>query len=157
GEERVRRGDREGAEDQEQHDEDRERLLGESPAQRPLAEAVAVQRLRLDGCVELGHRFSSSTSAFSVPVMAATASSIVVSDRRNRATRRPRRSTSIRSATSKTCGRLWLISTTEMPASRTLRVSSRTFRDCTTPSAAVGSSMKTTRLAHVTARPTATP
>ena len=63
----------------------------------------------------------------------------------------------MRSATSKTSGMLWLISTTARPRSRTRRMRSSTLRVWTTPSAAVGSSMKTTLLAHVTARLTATP
>src|SRR3954463_618003 len=44
------------------------------------------------------------------------------------------------------------MSTTARPRSRTRRMRSRTLRVWTTPSAAVGSSMKTTLLAHVTAR-----
>ena len=75
----------------------------------------------------------------------------------SRATRAPSRSTSMRSATSKTSGMLWLISTTDRPCSRTRLIRSSTLRVCTTPSAAVGSSMKTTLLAHVTARQIAMP
>ena len=63
----------------------------------------------------------------------------------------------MRSATSKISGRLWLISTTERPWSRTRLICSSTLRVWTTPSAAVGSSMKTTLLAHVTAREIAMP
>ena len=75
----------------------------------------------------------------------------------SRATRSPSRSTSMRSATSRTSGMLWLIRTTDSPWSRTRRISSSTLRVCTTPSAAVGSSMNTTLLAHITARQIATP
>src|SRR5216683_1713162 len=52
---------------------------------------------------------------------------------------------------------LWLINTTEMPCSRTSLIRSSTCPDSLTPSAAVGSSMITTRLAKAAARATATP
>ena len=100
--------------------------------------------------------FSSSWNV-SAPVIAATASSIDTSFGRRRATRAPRRRTSMRSATSKTSGMLWLMSTIDSPCSRTRLIWSSTLRVCTTPSAAVGSSMKTTRLAQVTARQIAMP
>ena len=102
-------------------------------------------------------RSSSLSWKVSAPVMAETTSSIETSSGLSRATRAPSRSTSIRSATSKTSGMLWLISTTERPCSRTRLIWSRTLRVCTTPSAAVGSSMNTTFFAHVTARQIAMP
>src|SRR3954452_12926030 len=102
-------------------------------------------------------RHAASSSWRSAPVIAPTTSSIVTSSRRRLATRSPRRRTSMRSATSKTSGMLWLISTTDTPRPRTRPMRSSTWRVWTTPSAAVGSSMKTTLLAHVTARLTATP
>ena len=76
--------------------------------------------------------------------MAATSRSTVASPAASRATRRPSRSTSIRSAISSTCVMLWLISTTAMPWSRTCLIRSSTRPVCTTPRAAVGSSMKIT-------------
>ena len=91
------------------------------------------------------------------PSSPTTTSSIETSCGRSRATRRPSRRTSIRSATSNTSGRLWLISTTERPCSRTRLIWSSTLRVCTTPSAAVGSSMNTTLFAQVTARQIAMP
>ena len=63
----------------------------------------------------------------------------------------------MRSATSKTSGMLWLMRTTARPCSRTRAMRSSTLRVWTTPSAAVGSSMKTTFEAQVTARETAMP
>src|SRR3954447_19868492 len=102
------------------------------------------------------HRSSSSWKV-SAPVMADTTSSIETSSGRSRATRSPRRSTSMRSATSKISGRLWLMRTTARPWSRTRLIWSSTLRVWTTPSAAVGSSMNTTLLAQVTARLIAMP
>ena len=52
---------------------------------------------------------------------------------------------------------LWLIRTTARPRSRTRRITSSTWPVWTTPSAAVGSSMMITLLAHAAARATATP
>ncbi len=49
------------------------------------------------------------------------------SPRRKRATRAPRRMTSMRSATSSTCGRLWETKTTARPRSRMRVISSSTF------------------------------
>ena len=63
----------------------------------------------------------------------------------------------MRSATSKTSGMLWLMSTIARPWSRTRVMRSSTLRVWTTPSAAVGSSMKMTFEAQVTARETAMP
>ena len=71
--------------------------------------------------------------------------------------RRPSRWMWMRSATSKTCGMLWLISTIGRPRCFTSSISSSTLRDSLTPSAAVGSSMMTTRLPKAAARATATP
>ena len=51
---------------------------------------------------------------------------------------------------------LWLISTTATPVSRMRRTRSSVRAVCTTPRAAVGSSMNTTRLAHIAARQMAT-
>ena len=62
----------------------------------------------------------------------------------------------IRSATSKTSVRLCETSTTASPCSPSRLTRSSTCRVCATPSAAVGSSRKTTRLFHITARATAT-
>ena len=63
----------------------------------------------------------------------------------------------MRSATSNTCGMLWLIRITGMPESRTLRISSSTCADSLTPSAAVGSSRMITFEPNAAARATATP
>ena len=63
----------------------------------------------------------------------------------------------MRSATSKTCGMLWLMSTIGMPRARTSWMRSSTRRDSRTPRAAVGSSMMTRRLPKAAARATATP
>src|SRR5256886_539796 len=62
----------------------------------------------------------------------------------------------MRVATSKTSVRLWETSTTASPCSARRFTRSSTCRVCATPSAAVGSSRKTTRLFHITARATAT-
>ncbi|MCY1380269.1 hypothetical protein D9M69_680740 [compost metagenome] len=62
----------------------------------------------------------------------------------------------MRSATSNTCGMLWLMSTTGRPRSRTRRISSSTMLPSFTPSAAVGSSMMTTCRAKAALRATAT-
>ena len=51
----------------------------------------------------------------------------------------------MRSATSNTCGMLWLIRITGRPLSRIRWIRSSTWPDSFTPSAAVGSSMMTTR------------
>ena len=63
----------------------------------------------------------------------------------------------MRSAISNTCGMLWLIRITGSPLSRTRLISSSTWPDSLTPSAAVGSSMITSLRAHAAARATATP
>ena len=63
----------------------------------------------------------------------------------------------MRSAISNTCGMLWLIRITGSPLSRTRLMSSSTWPDSLTPSAAVGSSMITSLRAHAAARATATP
>ena len=70
--------------------------------------------------------------------------------------RRPRRSTTMRSATSKTSTRLWLITTTPSPRSRSRRIRSSTCAVCATPSAAVGSSRITTFGSPSSERATAT-
>ncbi len=62
----------------------------------------------------------------------------------------------IRSATSNTCGMLWLMRITGMPRSRRFRTSSSTWFDSRTPSAAVGSSSTTTFDPNAAARATAT-
>src|SRR2546423_11888313 len=98
-----------------------------------------------------------SSSLFVAPVMIATASGIVCVFGVTTATRRPRRMMWIRSASSKTCGMSWLIRITGRPRSRTRRIRSSTWRVSLTPSAAVGSSMITSRRAQVAARATATP
>ena len=70
--------------------------------------------------------------------------------------RRPRRWMWIRSATSNTCGMLWLIRMTGRPRSRTSRISCSTRLPSLTPSAAVGSSRMTTLLPNAADRATAT-
>src|SRR5262245_4110611 len=65
---------------------------------------------------------------------------------------RPRRSTVMRSATSKMSWRLWEISTTARPCSASRLTSASTCSVCETPSAAVGSSRITSREFHMTAR-----
>src|SRR5690606_35336328 len=90
------------------------------------------------------------------PVIAATTCSGVTSRRAKVATRRPRRSTMMRSATSKTSARLWLTTTTPSPRSRRRRIRLSTCRVWATPSAAVGSSRTTTAEFHITARAMAT-
>src|SRR5258708_3426552 len=74
------------------------------------------------------------------PVMIATASSIVVVAGVTTPTQRPRRWMWTRSATSKTCGMLWLMRITGIPCRRSSLISSSTWPDSRTPSAAVGSS-----------------
>lgn len=96
-------------------------------------------------------------SAGAAPVMIATASVMVWLLGVTMAARRPRRWMWMRSATSNTCGMLWLIRSTARPRSRTSRMSCRTRADSRTPSAAVGSSRITTRLPNAAARATATP
>src|ERR1700737_2933287 len=91
------------------------------------------------------------------PVISATASVMVCDAGVMVATRRPRRITCSRSAISNTCGMLWLIRTTGVPRARTVRIKSSTIPDSRTPSAAVGSSMITTRLAKAAAPATANP
>ena len=120
---------------------------------RPARRRRRAGRIRCNGPQR---RSVSSGSVTSAPVMAATRSSVVASAARNRAVRRPSRMTSTRSAISRTCGMLWLTSTTDMPASRARSMTSSTRRVWTTPSAAVGSSRITKLVAHTTARATAT-
>ena len=96
-------------------------------------------------------------SGTAAPVMIATASWALCVWGVTTATRRPRRWMWMRSATSKTCGMLWLISTIGTPRLRTSRMRSRTRSDSLTPSAAVGSSMMITFDAKAAARATATP
>src|SRR5262249_52928183 len=145
-------------EDEDQRDQDQPDPRARAGDQRLPPRAA----LLLRGLLDLrfphlaGHRPSSSWKVLA-PVMAATMSSIETSFGRRRATRWPSRSTSMRSATSKTSGMLWLISTTDRPCWRTFLICSSTLRVCTTPSAAVGSSMNTTLFAHVTARQMAMP
>ena len=76
--------------------------------------------------------------------------------RRSSPATRPSRSTTIRSATSKTSARLWLITTTPSPRSRSRWISSRTCAVWATPSAAVGSSSSTTFGSPSSERATAT-
>jgi hypothetical protein len=87
--------------------------------------------------------------------MIATASFMVWVFGVTTATRRPSRWMWMRSATSNTCGMLWLIRITGRPFSRTRWISSSTLADSLTPSAAVGSSMITTCRANAAARATA--
>ncbi len=91
------------------------------------------------------------------PVMMATASDIEYCFGSITAMRRPRRWMWMRSATSKTCGMLWLMRMIGRPRFFTSSISSSTRRDSLTPSAAVGSSMMMTRLPKAVARTTATP
>src|SRR5437764_4238301 len=97
-----------------------------------------------------------TSSCVRAPVIAPTSCSSVALWAWNVATRTPSRSTSIRSATSRTSGMLWLMYTTEIPRSATRRITSWTCRRCNTPRAAVGSSRSTTLDAHTTDRATAT-
>ncbi len=62
----------------------------------------------------------------------------------------------MRSATSHTCGMLWLIRITPRPRSRSDSTSRSTWADSLTPSAAVGSSRTTTLPPNAAARATAT-
>ena len=89
--------------------------------------------------------------------MIATASDIECDDGVITVARRPRRWMWMRSATSKTCGMLWLIRITGSPRSRTSRISCSTRLPSLTPSAAVGSSRITTLLPNAADRATATP
>src|SRR5690606_16103637 len=70
------------------------------------------------------------------PVMAATTACGVTAFFSKLATRRPSRSTTMRSATSNTSARLWLITTTPRPSALSLAMRSSTWRVCATPSAA---------------------
>src|SRR5581483_9424439 len=94
---------------------------------------------------DVGHQLAA-------PVMIATASGIEWVCGVTTATRRPRRMIEMRSASSKTCGMSWLIRITGRPRSRTRRIRSITWPVSLTPRAAVGSSMITSRRAHVAAR-----
>ena len=79
------------------------------------------------------------------PVIAPTISSRVASRWRRRSpASRPSRRTKMRSATSKTSARLWLMTTTPSPRSRRRLTRSSTCAVWRTPSAAVGSSRITT-------------
>src|SRR6266700_1923078 len=62
----------------------------------------------------------------------------------------------MRSATSKTCGMLWLIRTTGRPLLRRRLIRASTWPDSRTPSAAVGSSRMITFEPNLAARATAT-
>ena len=62
----------------------------------------------------------------------------------------------MRSATSQTCGMLWLIRMIDRPLSRSCLTMSSTMPDSLTPRAAVGSSRTTTLLPNAAARATAT-
>src|SRR6185312_6574479 len=74
------------------------------------------------------------------PVIAATTCSSVTSVELKSPAERPRRRTTIRSQTSKTSARLWLITTTPRLRSRRRLISASTCLVCGTPRAAVGSS-----------------
>ena len=90
------------------------------------------------------------------PVMIATASDIVCDCGVITVARLPSRWMWMRSATSNTCGMLWLIRMTGRPRSRTSRISCSTRLPSLTPSAAVGSSRMTTLLPNAAERATAT-
>ena len=90
------------------------------------------------------------------PVIAETTCSSVVASALKSPAGRPRRSTKIRSATSKTSTRLWLITTTPSPRSRRRWIRSSTCLVWATPSAAVGSSSSTTLGSPSSERATAT-
>ena len=77
------------------------------------------------------------------PVMRPVTSSGELSRMGLSATLWPRRRTTMRSATPKTSGMRWLISTTAMPCSRNRRRRSSTSATCRTLIAAVGSSIST--------------
>jgi hypothetical protein len=100
---------------------------------------------------------SASCGGCLAPVMKATASDMECSFGSITQRRRPRRWTWTRSATSKTCGMLWLMSTMGVPRARTSRMSSSTLRLSLTPRAAVGSSRMMTFEPKAAARATATP
>src|SRR2546423_3578186 len=95
-----------------------------------------------DAATQVDERVHASTSA---PVMAATTCSRVAAFISKLPAFFPSRSTSTRSATAKTSARLWLISTTPSPRSRSLPIRPSTCSVWATPSAAVGSSRRTTR------------
>ena len=90
------------------------------------------------------------------PTMIATASSIEWLSGVTMAAQRPRRWMKILSASSNTCGMLWLMRITPRPRRRRLFTSSSTWCDSRTPSAAVGSSRMTTFVPNAAARATAT-
>ena len=101
-------------------------------------------------------RRSSSSSSEPSPVIAETTCSSVVASALKSPAGRPSRKTKIRSATSKTSTRLWLITTTPSSRSRRRRISSSTCAVWATPSAAVGSSSSTTFGSPSSERATAT-
>src|SRR6266496_3753900 len=131
-----------------------QRLAGDHDGSGPVMPFHAVDRCSLPAARVQPRETSSPAMA---PVMIATASDILKSRGLITATRRPRRWMWTRSATSNTCGMLWLIRMTGRPRSRTLRIRSSTMWDSLTPSAAVGSSMITTRRPNAALRATATP
>ena len=92
-----------------------------------------------------GYAASASTGGAMAPVIIATASDIVTAFGSTTVRRRPKRWIWMRSATSNTWGMLWEIRMIGMPRFFTSTMSSSTRRDSLTPSAAVGSSMITTR------------
>src|SRR5690349_7346990 len=94
--------------------------------------------------------------ARAAPVMIATASVIEWVCGVIVAARLPSRCTWMRSATSNTCGMLCEMRITGIPRSRRFRMSSSTWLDSRTPSAAVGSSSTTTFEPKAAARATAT-
>src|SRR3984885_11961664 len=109
----------------------------------------------------LSARSSCSTPFFfspsePTPVIAETTCSSVVDSAANSPAARPSRRTKIRSATSKTSTRLWLITTTPSSRSRRRRIRFRTCAVWATPSAAVGSSRSTTFGSPSSERATAT-
>ena len=91
------------------------------------------------------------------PVIIATISSPVVSEVRRMPTCLPRRRTQIRSASRNTWSSEWLTMRIARPRSRIRRIRSSTRRVSATPSAAVGSSISTSRCAQCTPRAIATP
>jgi hypothetical protein len=99
---------------------------------------------------------SHHTASFTWPTMVATRSGTVSSLARASRTVLPRQSTTTRSATSRTAGRSCDTTSTPRPRPATVRIRSQTICDCFAASAAVGSSMRTAVLDHMTARAMAT-
>src|SRR5262249_10188710 len=129
--------------DHDQADNHRQRTeiaLGNAASQADQVEALrgrgALGGRRLSG--DLAHSGSSSASSpNSAPVIAATTCSRFTLRTSRLATRRPRYRTTMRSQTSNTSARLWLMTTTPRPCERSVLIRSSTWRVWATPRAAV--------------------